>query len=400
MRRSFTKLITSTCVLALPAMLALSACDPVEIKVKIEVEQDTEDDFDDSSDDMYTESSSDNSSMDDTGMSEDTGTGDTETEDTGSSEPELGDIYDDVNANIITECNDGIDNDGDGLVDWQYDLGCVAKHDSTEGGVSAAKDRGWTAFEPASDTVIVYISTSVGDDSYDGLSPDPGPGGAGPVATLDRAKELVRPNSADWLLFRRGDTFEDLGILFRDQGGRSPAEPFVISSYGESEAQPIINGFFFPFRDDAPNYAIMHLSFGPGSLVVGRGDNGLVEGNAFQGGLHAIGISAGKIVNNLVLRRNTVRETDDSGFYLSHINGLLVEENVFYRPSINSPNHAMYLPLAGSSDYVVKDNLIYMGQDIGHAILMRTGGVAEGNIIADFGWSGISIGACDDGEGA
>ena len=38
---------------------------------------------------------------------------------------------------VFSQCNDGIDNDGDGLVDWQYDLGCYNASDTTEGGVAA-----------------------------------------------------------------------------------------------------------------------------------------------------------------------------------------------------------------------------------------------------------------------
>ena len=34
-------------------------------------------------------------------------------------------------AGWSSECNDGVDNDGDGLIDWQYDLGCHGASDTT-----------------------------------------------------------------------------------------------------------------------------------------------------------------------------------------------------------------------------------------------------------------------------
>ena len=60
------------------------------------------------------------------------------------------------------ECDNNNDDDGDGLVDWQYDLGCYGPDDPTEGGKNVELDNGWTVFEPASDTQITFISSSVG----------------------------------------------------------------------------------------------------------------------------------------------------------------------------------------------------------------------------------------------
>ena len=42
------------------------------------------------------------------------------------------------------QCDDGIDNDQDGLTDWQLDLGCFGAEDRTEGGLSGELDNGWT----------------------------------------------------------------------------------------------------------------------------------------------------------------------------------------------------------------------------------------------------------------
>ena len=45
-----------------------------------------------------------------------------------------------------TECNDGIDNDGDGLTDWQLDLGCTGPGDNSEGGNNNVLEDAGTVF--------------------------------------------------------------------------------------------------------------------------------------------------------------------------------------------------------------------------------------------------------------
>ena len=47
------------------------------------------------------------------------------------------------------QCDDGIDNDGDGLVDWEYDLGCYSASDTTEGALTREQENGWTTIDPA-----------------------------------------------------------------------------------------------------------------------------------------------------------------------------------------------------------------------------------------------------------
>ena len=65
----------------------------------------------------------------------------------------------------VGECSDGIDNDGDGLVDWQYDLGCFDATDATEAAGPREAEGGWTTYDPSPETRIVYVSSSTGDDT-------------------------------------------------------------------------------------------------------------------------------------------------------------------------------------------------------------------------------------------
>ena len=134
------------------------------------------------------------------------------------------------------ECSDGVDNDGDGLTDWQFDLGCTTLADNSEGGLpGGTRENGWTVYEPSLDTVIYYVSR-LGDDSWSGLLPEPnGSLSDGPKRTIPAATAALRADSSDWVLLRRGDTFSDrINLLV---SGRSPEQPIVVASYG-SEVDP------------------------------------------------------------------------------------------------------------------------------------------------------------------
>ena len=135
-------------------------------------------------------------------------------------------------AAIAAQCNDGIDNDGDGLIDWQFDLGCTDQADTTEGGlISGSIEDGWSVMEPATDTIIYYVSNSDGNDSNNGLSPNTA------LKTYAAAFAKTSENAADWILLKRGDTFtENVSVRL----GRSAIEPFVVSSYGDSTQRPLM----------------------------------------------------------------------------------------------------------------------------------------------------------------
>lgn len=304
----------------------------------------------------------------------------------------------------IAECNDGIDNDGDGLVDWQLDLGCVDQTDTTEGGAATLQVQdGWTVFEPSADTRIVYVSSSEGDDGFDGLAPEPDGNGAGPVASLAAAAALIRSNSADWLLLRRGDEW-DQGLGAWSASGRSPTEPVVVASYGESVEAPRLRGDTFIAGMDgaaggSDNVAITHLRFEGAGISSLRGSNILIEGCQFALGAYAIVVEGTDYKGNWRIRRNTVDRTTSNAIYVNGVDGVLLEGNVIYRPAQDEANHAMYITRRGNDNVEVRDNAIFMGKETGNAIMMRPGGIASGNVIVDFGWSGVSVGACDDGDG-
>src|SRR5882724_12812376 len=68
---------------------------------------------------------------------------------------------------------------------------------------------GWTTFTPSADKRIIYVSSSTGSDSNNGLSPNAA------VATIAKGLSRIRNRSADWLLLKAGDTWlnQQFGFL-------------------------------------------------------------------------------------------------------------------------------------------------------------------------------------------
>jgi len=110
------------------------------------------------------------------------------------------------------------------------------------GGATGTYERiTWTTFSQTIDDRIIYVSSTDGNDAYNGLSSVPSGGGAGspgPKRTINAAYSLMRDGYADWALLKKGDTWTELITLRR--GGRSAAQPMLFGSYGTG-ARPIIN---------------------------------------------------------------------------------------------------------------------------------------------------------------
>ena len=79
---------------------------------------------------------------------------------------------------------------------------------------------GWTLVTPSADTRIIYVSSSMGSDTSDGLSEDY------PVQTLERGYSLLRDSFPDRMLLRRGDEwYENFPAI--GKSGRSADEPIL-----------------------------------------------------------------------------------------------------------------------------------------------------------------------------
>jgi hypothetical protein len=308
------------------------------------------------------------------------------------------------------ECNDGIDNDGDGLVDWQFDMGCSGAEDSSEVSGTRLEENGWTTFNLSSDSRVIYVSASDGNDSNDGLTPET------PVATPERGADLVRDGFPDFLLLKRGDTWRDTS-LGRFKSGRSETEKLVISTYGDSIERPrlevtthflndngrarrflAVTGLEIASYRKDPQNALFDGSTGGAIRYVANGSQDLLfEDNYLEYGEFVIQNSI-----NIELRRNTVYRNyrigtcafnDDgtpnligdptfrpSGIFAGANEDLLLEGNIFdgngWNPDVEDAcatvyNHNMYL--ASNKKTVVKDNILIRASSMGLKLTANNG---------------------------
>src|SRR4051794_15353403 len=75
------------------------------------------------------------------------------------------------------------------------------KKSATKLQTKAGSKSDWTSLKPPKGVTAIYVSTSDGDDRNAGTSPKV------PVKTPQKAQSLTHQNSNDWILFKRGDTF-------------------------------------------------------------------------------------------------------------------------------------------------------------------------------------------------
>ena len=202
---------------------------------------------------------------------------------------------------------------------------------------------GWTVVDPSTDTRTVYVSSSEGDNSNTGLTPDD------PVRTLRKGKSLVRNNSADWLLLKRGDVWrESFGQWTKS--GRSADDPVVIGAYGPGDERPWIqsgddHGLSVHGPNPVNNLAIMGLHFtpqeyeGPGYINgirwISPGRNILFEDLYIERYTLNIRIDLpeGAVGENFTLRRSIVADafstdTFAQGVFVKNISSMLIEGNL------------------------------------------------------------------------
>ncbi len=329
-------------------------------------------------------------------------------------------------APAVTACNDGLDNDGDGLIDWQRDLGCANAEDDDETAAPRAQEGGFTTYDLGSNSHVVYVSSSLGNDANTGATPSLA------VKSLVRAAALVRDGQHDFLLLRRGDTWrgESLG---RFKSGLDAAHPLVISAYGESTARPRVevNTQFIDHDGQTRSFVAVHglevVSFPliPGDPAwdgattggfryVGGGQGLLIEDCHLLYADLVVQSYGGAVYDGVELRRNVIEQAyhvgtcnqnatfRPSGLYTDLVNHLTIEGNVFDHNGWSSAvstacasmyNHNLYLD---AKALVIKDNIIARASSMG--IKLRsdtTGGVGdvtiENNLLVD-GEIGIGIG--------
>jgi len=267
---------------------------------------------------------------------------------------------------------------------------------------------GWTQFTASSDTRIVYVSSSSGNDANDGLSE------AKAKKTLAGGKSLMRQKFPDWMLLKRGDVWdESFGQWLTS--GRSALEPTMIGTYGTAAARPLVrtgikDGIYFQGGGSAPasneHFAIVGIHLWAngrvgteqcaGMAFLRTGENILIEDCVFQGFLNNLNIQGGSAdtswIKNFRLRRSLLLDSysggasHSQGMFAEMIDGFVVEDCVIdhngWSETVASAkatifNHNFYLS-RGVRNVMIRRNIISRASS--HGVSLNQSGTIEDNL--------------------
>lgn len=271
---------------------------------------------------------------------------------------------------------------------------------------------GFTVVAPESGSRVFYVSSSLGDDANDGLSP------AAPVKSLGHAKSLLRTGSPDQMLLARGDVWkETLGDW--NKSGRNAQEPMLIGAYGTGARPRLETGTKTAFSILSATANVKHLAISGLHLLASArvpGSADYMEGSSADNGLRILSRVDDLLVedcvvqaytdnillqdyngpqSNVTLRRNIIVDaysTDgghSQGLYAYGVNGLLLEGNVFDHNGWSetvpgSPatiyNHNIYLA-SNNANVTITGNIIANASS--HGLQARSGGRIENNVFLD-----------------
>ena len=229
---------------------------------------------------------------------------------------------------------------------------------------------GWSIIKPDIETKIVYVSSSEGDDStgqpYNGLGmSDPfNPGNVQAFKTVEKAYEQIRDGKPDWILLKKGDTFELEQTLWL-KTGKSQTAHIVFGAYGDKNAKrPVVDtkeGNIIQGLKNRGYNTIVGIDFyarikDPSSPYFGGWNSegksaftnlaSVVNGDKFLRGVHiennrfnyfnlaiVMGSMDGAKHTNTVIRRNEILNSysttgHSQGMFLDSFDGALIEENV------------------------------------------------------------------------
>ena len=270
---------------------------------------------------------------------------------------------------------------------------------------------GWTVVLPSVDTQIVYVSSSTGDDVNSGLSEEL------PKKTLSAAYAVLRDTMPDWVLLKRGDTWD--GETFADQwekSGRSADEPMLIGSYG-SGARPLIKfeGHLFRNEKNGPDRSnvmwldldLWNANADPMSDDFDAAAQGYscfrwreagadmhIENCRIRGFGIAVEITNRddtRSSNRWTIRRNQIYDNKGQGCLMLGQTDMVIEGNFWDkngwqisrnhegRFAAHQRSHGLYITDINMTNLTVKDNIIT--RSCSHGVHFRPGGLLEGNVL-------------------
>jgi hypothetical protein len=270
---------------------------------------------------------------------------------------------------------------------------------------------GWTVVTPEATSRVIYVSSSSGNDANSGRTPDK------PVQTLGKATSLLRDNSSDEMLLKRGDVWKNQSLQGWWRSGKSEDAPIVIGAYGTGDRPTIDSGTsdgFNATKDDAVNHvAIIGVHFaantripgkdfvstsggGAGIRVLAPTNDFLIEDCYVEGYQDNVlfqdffgGISNVRVRRSVIADAYSATNAHSQGLYAEGVQGLLLEGNVIDHngwndqipgASATSFNHDVYLR-ADCTDVVVRDNVFARASS--HGLQARSGGDIENNLFLD-----------------
>ena len=272
---------------------------------------------------------------------------------------------------------------------------------------------GFTTFQPRSDSRLIYVSSTSGSDSNDGLSPGTA------VKSIKRGKSLLRDGYPDWLLLKIGDKWKE-GLGKWVKSGRSSAEPMIITSFGQGTVRPILmtganhalrafGGGGSPKQVDNLVFAGLHFyaetrdpeaptftsPTGKTGIVWMRGTTFLlIEDNKIDHYRYGIALQdvdnldmTGVFVRKNIIVDSYSTESHSQGIYVEKTEEVLIEENLFDHNGWHATypgaqatkfNHAIYIQ-SDNIEVTIKNNIITRSSS--HGMQLRPGGVIEGNFL-------------------
>ncbi len=298
--------------------------------------------------------------------------------------------------------------------------------------------QGWTIFTPSSDSRIIYVSSTDGNDatainySVSQVSDPFNPNSSiRPYKTVAQARRQLRDNYPDWILFKRGDVwYEPIAIEFK-LSGRSADKPMLFGAYGDlSQDRPTfktgeslcvsasnngggsgvsnylafvsLHAYANERNPDDPEYKGAIDSGQKGFSWVRRSNGILLEDMKFD--FYATNMSfqatwapgRDAVIKNLTIRRCILTDayradSHRQGLFVNRCENVLIEENVFdyngWREGVrNSPRerqlgHNVYIQYENGSGTVnVLNNIVTRGSS--HGVQLRSGGMLNGNYFA------------------
>lgn len=267
-----------------------------------------------------------------------------------------------------------------------------------DGSPANKTDNGFTVIRPSADSKLVYVSSSLGDDSNSCLSE------ASPCKSIKAGLEKMRDGYPDHIYLKRGDVWSH-EQLFGLSSGRSAQEPAVLAYYGLTGARPKLESsgiVMHALQNKIANLHILGLEFSAakvlsaetsdnaGIVLWGTNQNILFEDNKFSRMTVIVKAWKNAKPQNIHLRRNIWVDDAMATTHLAklHIEGtsrLLIEENVFNYGNSKTANIAdarpIALTIADASDSVTLRRNIIVGSSGGEGQLFP-GAVTENNFIA------------------